>query len=51
MTNKEIASIILEKMDFDSIVYTLQSDKNGAKILDKCNWNFDELIYWAQCEK
>ena len=49
MTKKEIAKKILANMhDFDEIVYALQNDKNGAKILDECNWDFDELVYWAQ---
>jgi len=48
MTNKKIAEIILNLMDLDAIVYEIQFDELGAKILDECNWDLDSLIYWAQ---
>lgn len=48
MTNKKIAKIILDSMDFDTIVYALQESKEGQEILESCGYDFDELVYWAQ---
>ena len=49
MTKKKIAKAILDNThDFDEIVYALQDTKQGQAVLDKCNYDFDKLIYWAQ---
>ena len=46
MTKKKMAKAILDNMhDFDEIVYSLQDTKQGQAVLDKCNYDFDKLIY------